>query len=466
MSNVILWLRENKKVVTFAKLIIMSLLALLSIKWMSLINVLLCVALVFVLTEFDFDGLYICFFLATFRFIFRFELTGSIPYVSIVFGVYAVFTVIKYWLIKKEKPKFNWWIIGLSVAFLGYLLLPVYDFIFSEYFKFVFMIVAINYLFLFRDKIKIKQLVLYFVYGCIAASFIFLFTQIMFASYFKELYWSVGTTFNVRRFSGLSGDPNYYSLDLLIALSGLYYLYFKKEIKTTEYYIMLSILSCFVWLTYSKSMLLGILCIAIFIFISSLVKDAKNSWKKPLFFIVTVVAALFVTHFIFRAKTLYIFSRFEDKYTASSSLADNILTGRWTLWMNHIKFIFSSFRNFMFGGGIGTIVEPMECHNTYIQILYETGFIGTVLFLSIIGFILFKSGFKLKFFNPKNWINWIVLVGFAFMLININYFGATSFVFHIAIALLVLLKENQTPEKEVKSDHSVDAGIQQSQNVK
>ena len=69
------------------------------------------------------------------------------------------------------------------------------------------------------------------------------------------------------------------------------------------------------------------------------------------------------------------------------------------IFLSIVIVIFSSFKNFMFGGGIGTFVGPMECHNTYIQILYETGFIGTILFLTIIGLFLFKSGFSLKSFK-------------------------------------------------------------------
>ena len=118
MEKVITHLRENKKSITISKLIILSILTVLSFRWTFFINVMLGISILFALTEFDFDGFYILFFLVSFRGVFRYNLEGSIPYVSVVFVVYSLFVLIKYFIIKKEKLNLNWWIIVVSIVYL------------------------------------------------------------------------------------------------------------------------------------------------------------------------------------------------------------------------------------------------------------------------------------------------------------------------------------------------------------
>ena len=96
MKNIINYLEKNKKYVSIAKIFVLSILMLLSLKWVAVVNVMLVVAILFVLTEFDFDGIYLLFFLISFRFVFRNNLTGNLPYVTIVFAFFILSSVIKY----------------------------------------------------------------------------------------------------------------------------------------------------------------------------------------------------------------------------------------------------------------------------------------------------------------------------------------------------------------------------------
>ena len=510
MKKIINWFKDNRVAISIAKMAIFALLLVAALRWDILINVSLVVAIIFALTEFEFDGFYFCFFLVNFRFIFRNELAGNIPYVSVVLAIYAIAACIKYYLIRKEKLKLNWWVIGFSAAFLLYLLLPIHPFIFGEYFKFVVMIFAINFIFLFKDKIEFKKLVLAFAYGCIFASFIYLFTQYLFKDYFYNMQLHV-TALGKTRFRGCAGDPNYYSVDLLLSMAGLFVLFFKKQINTWYYIVLSLILVNFAWLTYSKSFLIGlvsfIVCIAIV-----MLNKIKFNWYKSLTFVAIVLAGFIMTNYMFKMDTINLLKRFDESYitinteqsTSSqdktensdktdkdetstdkesekdsqedkteqnndketndkfaydvpggendgSEKLDNLLTGRWTLWKNHLKFVFDSPKNFLIGGGIGTFVKPMECHNTYIQIIYETGFVGTILFGGLMVSLLWGMGFNKKMFNFRKWINWVVLAVCCVMFLNVNYFGSTSFIYHVFLCLFSLFdkKEDSNEEESV-----------------
>lgn len=477
---------KNEKYFDVAKITLMSLLMLFSLMVPSLINVLLVFAILCVITASEFNGVYYCFLLANFRFVFRNNLVGGIPYVTVVFCTFALTAIIKYWFIRKEKPKFNWFIIGVSALYLLYLLLPIHKFVFNEYVKFVVMISILNFLVVFKDKIDIKKLILYFATGTIIASFIFVITQVWFRSSFIEMAESVVTSFGALRYRGLAGDPNYYTLDVVIAMAGLYFLYFKREIKWFIFTPLVMTLSIFIWLTYSKSMVVGLAVLSGLVIVFSCVKDFKKNWYKPLIFIALILMGVILTHYVMDLFTLGIFDRFKDNYVNTSVnegaiileqlpavesptevevVMDNVLTGRWSLWRNHLIYVFSSVKNFLFGGGIGTFVEPMEAHNTPIQILYETGFIGTVIFVALFIFIFKEFGFNKNLFKLSNWINWLVILICAVMFCNVNYLASTSFTYHVSIFIFTLFAFNNKNIKERKEDvNNIHSDIQSRDN--
>ena len=455
VKSIVNWFYKNRRIVTIIKLAILSLLMFFAMRYHVLTNVMLALSIIFVLTEFDFDGFYISFFLIAFRFMFRNNLTGSIPYVSIVFVVYAIYALIKYFFVKKEKLKFNWFIVGISVAYLIFLLIPFNDFIFSEYAKYVLMIAMINFIVLFRHKIELKKLIMYFVYGCVVGSFIFLITQIALPNYFTEMPYQ-NTAGGFKRFRGLTSDPNVYALDCLLCLIGLYYLYFRKRLNIYHYLILSLTLACFTWLTYSKAMIISLIIALILVLIFSWAKDFKKNWYKPLIFVGIIILALLVTSFVFQRDTYIVFDRFLIKFTdfvvpeegvgdiiedTTGSLND-ITTGRWYLWKTHLTYVFSSFKNFMVGGGIGTFVGPMECHNTSIQILYETGFVGTALFMALFILILKEFGFGKWMFNRAHWINWLAIIVTFVEYCSVNHLGTTRFVYHITIFMFILFDKS------------------------
>lgn len=445
---------------TIAKISILSLLMLFSLKISALVYVMLAVAIAIVVTEKEFNGIYYCFLLINYRFIFRNHLDGSISFVLIVLFAFAIAMFVKYYLIRKEKLKLNWWVVGFSGAYLLYLLLPIHEFHFMEYLKFVVMVFTINFLVLFKDKVDLKKLILFFTTGCLIASFIFAITQIWFRDFFITMGYEV-SVYGLHRYRGLAGDPNYYSVDLLISMAGIYYLYFRKQLNIYWTSGIAGVLAVFCWLTYSKSVLVGIVIMLALTTIASYVKDFKKNWYKPLILIGALFVGMIITNYVFRLATLSIFSRFQEQYTgglpegttsgglfggglgagdksASEVVMDNVLTGRWSLWGNHLKYSFSSLKTFLFGGGIGSYIGPMEAHNTAIQILYETGFVGAVLLAGIFVCVFIEFGFGKHLFKRENWLNWVMMIACVAMFMNVNYLAATSFVYHIFMFVFVL----------------------------
>lgn len=254
------------------------------------------------------------------------------------------------------------------------------------------------------------------------------------------------------RHRGLAGDPNYYSIDLLIAMAGLYFLNIKNKVNKTFYYIAMCILVVFVYFTYSKSAILGFGVFIVLATVFSLIAKPKI-WKKLLLFLGVIIFALVILKLAFQVDPFITFKRFTETYVQPDSAEaagalDNITTGRWTLWKNHLKFNFSSVKNFFIGGGLGTHVEPMEAHNTYIQIFYETGFIGLAILFGLFISVCFGIGLNKSNFKPKNWINFLIFLTGAFMLANVNYLAVTSFVYHLTLMFCVISYKNDDKNKQ------------------
>ena len=487
MRKVYDFVKNNRLLITGEKFAIMSILMLLALKWAIFCEILLVVAIVFALTEFDFDGFYIPFFLVSFRFIFRHSLGGGIPYVEIVFCVYAIYAVIKYFIIKKEKFKVNWWVVGFSVAYLIYVFisLKLTGFSLRHLAKHALMMVMINFLFIFKNKIDFKKLIISFVLGVLSAGIIEWITQYFFADKFTIMDMAAWDHQGNLRHRGLAGDPNYYAMDILIAVAGLYFLNVKNKVNKIFYYLSMCLLVILLYFTYSKSGIVGLLIFVVLSLVFTLTLNVKK-WFKVVA-ILGVVAVSFLSIFvIFRKDPFATLIRFNETYYGEfihhydsetntyydkdgnivdingdneNATIDKITTGRWTLWKNHLNFSFSSAKNFFLGGGIGTHVEPMEAHNTYIQVFYETGFIGLCLLVGVFLSICFGMELGRNNFKPKNWINFLIFLMGMFLFANVNYLAVTSFIYHLTLMMCTWKDCENEKENKIENNKLVEKEI-------
>ena len=493
MTNLRDFFYRNRTLVSIIKYAIMAILMLLAFKWTAFVEVLLIVAIFFACTEFDFDGFYVPIFLVNFRFVFRHNLVGAIPYVEIVFFSYAIFALIKYFLIKKEKLKLNWWIVGVSAGYIAYLLLlmPITGVNFAEFARHFVMIGIINVAILFREKIDIRKLLLVFVIGVLSAAGIEMVTQFWLPEQFATMDMAVHAYFHWRH-RGLAGDPNYYSLDLLLSIAAVFYMFVKNKIKAVSFCIYEFLLFLMAYLTYSKSLIVGLCIFAICAILFTSTYGMRKYWKRVVALMLVACTGVVFIKVVLQQNPFITISRFSQEYivdsgntsdsgaTASDSSGglgsadavvpsatpndhggssqglDNFTTGRWTLWKNHLKEVVSSSKNFIFGIGLGKWAEPMEAHNTYVQSLYEIGFVGTLLLLTLLFLVLKHIGVRMELFKPKNWLYWLPFVCGVIMFANVNYLAVTSFAYHWIVMLVVLSEGVKSVAERKKFGQKID----------
>lgn len=249
----------------------------------------------------------------------------------------------------------------------------------------------------------------------------------------------VGDSYN--RFAGLYGDPNYYSINIIIAISLLIILYLKKEISLFWSVLLSAVLVFFAAMTVSKSALL-MLCFPVFLLIYALIKR-KN-------FLGTVIVLLAMSGFVWMIMRnrisifLPVLNRLLNKNT-------DITSGRIDLWKLFFNYFKENPTKIWFGRSIAHYtLENHVAHNTYIDIVYELGIIGGVfLFVLLAGCVRTSK----RLFHRRTLINYSIIAIIAIMysfLSELQYFDPP---FHIIIAGIVLNLDmgviNKTGEESI-----------------
>lgn len=193
--------------------------------------------------------------------------------------------------------------------------------------------------------------------------------------YYEDLNYLVtssGVLTDTVRASGFLGDPNYCAVMIVIALSMLSLLYYYKYIGNLFWllFVTIAILGFF---TYSKSYFLCLSALILFLFLAVLLPMHKG-------FAVFGILALAVVIF------MIVNGRFEVVNALLERFKDSdVTTGRSDLNSNYLQYIFNDFYVLLFGKGISAnhIAEFGHIvHNSYIELLYRMGLIGSALYLS------------------------------------------------------------------------------------
>lgn len=230
------------------------------------------------------------------------------------------------------------------------------------------------------------------------------------------------------RFTGLANDPNYYNLNVVLALFGLIYLFVKKEIKFT--FLLTAVpLSYFGMITYSKSFML--LFIVLLIYFSILLIKSKR-------IIITVIMLLVMIVFVIIAlmgridAINIIVGRFNEGGV-------DITTGRTSIYQIYLSYIFKNWFVFLFGSGLSNILlDGHAAHNTYIDLIYYFGILGTILYMYGLYTIFSKTNCKNNIYGMM--ILSILLVAYFFLSEVIT----VELVFHLFIVWLFFRVPNDT----------------------
>lgn len=251
-----------------------------------------------------------------------------------------------------------------------------------------------------------------------------------FSSYLieKSLGYSYGFGY-IGRFSALDSDPNYYSINLIVALLLAVILYVKQDsglVKTLIYFLMIT---PFIILTFSKSALL----MFVFPVLLLLYVNFKGKRMAPFIIIIPVllIAAYVAISNSSQAKDI-ILARFSS---GGARDLNSLTTGRSNIWAIYFDYMLEKPYRIIFGSGIGAKwVEGHAAHNTYVEALYHIGITGCILLLSAYRYILrvIKSCSKKNIFNYSVLICLILMY---FFLSELFYFDSP---FQLMLAFVVL----------------------------
>ncbi|MBQ9848804.1 MAG: O-antigen ligase family protein [Clostridia bacterium] len=239
---------------------------------------------------------------------------------------------------------------------------------------------------------------------------------------------------HLARFSGTYPDPNYYAINVIISLCLVVLLNHNGQLSNLASTALSGILVVFALLTYSKSAFLMLVLPLLFLLYSKI-----KQRKYFIFLVLIAVGAVFaVNMFAGKIEILNtVLARFSDADDASS-----LTTGRTDLWMDYFNYLLANPLTLLFGKGLGAdILNSHAAHNTYLDLLYYLGIVGSLILLYVFHVIgkLKKRESKSNLLNKSVWICIIVMY---FFLSELFYF---DWRFHIIIAFLV----NNTEIKQV-----------------
>ncbi|QDQ01816.1 oligosaccharide repeat unit polymerase [Lysinibacillus fusiformis] len=177
------------------------------------------------------------------------------------------------------------------------------------------------------------------------------------------------------RFTGLDLDPNYFSLQILIAMSCLLVLFNLDGKKEKKSIVFIIILAAFGVLTYSKMFIITFIALILMTFIVFFKNNVKTAIKFSSFILVICGTALF----FFYEK---LFEIYWIRFFGAGISTDAITTGRVSSWGMFASEILQSTKIFVFGAGFGTTFSKVKmAHTMYLSTPYYLGFFGVILAL-------------------------------------------------------------------------------------
>lgn len=290
-----------------------------------------------------------------------------------------------------------------------------------------------------------KSIFISYILGIIVSSFIACVNSSIFkiSIYIEQQALSLATGYGNRiRFSGLYGDCNYYTVNIIIGLCLLVILVHKRDIRKSIFIFLGVIFLYFSMITYSKSAFLMLIFPLILIIYSTI----RN--KKYFFTIIISVLILLLIVMTIIGK-FHMFEIVLSRLKNADGL-NALTTGRFNLWRIYLEYIFSNIRVLFFGKGISSnILYSLAPHNTYIDILYYLGIIVGAMYI-LLNLKIIKQYSKYIKRNLLNYSIFIVILCMYFFLSEIFYYDS---VFHILIATIVYNLSIERKQKICKFDN-------------
>lgn len=193
----------------------------------------------------------------------------------------------------------------------------------------------------------------------------------------------------VERFGVIGFDPNFTGAVLICAITGWLVVYKKQAINKLTYFVVLSILMCFVLKTVSKATILIIALFGIYVAIENIIIAIKRKNPKQLleliWYVIAVGIACAICWKYVSAMYERLFNPGKGWWSEEGGGVADITTGRTSLWQQYLTAVFSSLRNALFGVGTSATWAGFTgaAHSMPIEYLWRYGFVGVGLMLAI-----------------------------------------------------------------------------------
>lgn len=222
---------------------------------------------------------------------------------------------------------------------------------------------------------KKKIVMLTYLLGVIISSF---FAMVPLPFYDVAKYVGAGAAFGeVTRFYGMNSDPNFYSVNLILALCILTYLYKERFLLSGVLGGMAAFLIICAIQTYSKSVFIMLL----FPFVMFIKANQKT---QKYFTQIIAIAAVIIVGFLFLDNSIPALSVIHDRLFNTDGDLSKLTTGRSDIWVKYFQFYVSHPIVTAFGRGLNApLISGMGAHCIYIDMPNYIGIIGEVWFIKI-----------------------------------------------------------------------------------
>ena len=254
----------------------------------------------------------------------------------------------------------------------------------------------------------------------------------------------------VYRYAALWVDPNYYTVLLVASLWSMYFEYNKKRVVFLEFVTRCLLVTFIGTMTMSKS------CILMFIVFWLYVVIAKNDIK--LASKVTMVFVMIFAVIFFLYKNPYWISDMFYRFGSSKEeiTAQTITTGRSKLWNEYLMRMLDDF-SWIFGHGLKSTLYLINgvlkgSHNTYIQMIFNFGILGTLLYISIFRNIFVNAKAKITknsiVNRKKKKIGKLALLSLLATLFFLDGIYIEMYYYMIPLTFVYILDDDETSEFE------------------
>lgn len=243
---------------------------------------------------------------------------------------------------------------------------------------FLFLVLIPSYIKYHGEDIDFEKSAVYLATGVLAASFL----SILFKnspgliSYINVYEWQKA---DITRLSGFYGDANYYSAQVLVAISALLVILINIRSKYKPFVSSLIVgLIYYGSLSVSKSFIILLSLILILWLIAVMFSKISIKQKLAIYIITSFIIIYIATNGILTEQISMYSTRF-GMITDASTLS----TGRSLIYENYLRYISSNKILLSFGQGLSSIyqyeLQGRASHNTLIQMIYQIGLFGTAI---------------------------------------------------------------------------------------